>query len=411
MTAAQQGFLDILKACLQNEKPEDPKLDPEGWAELVRMAAIHSLLPYVLDAVFTLPSFSALDLKQKTAWRDKALEAVTRQVFQENEFLDLILSMQRKGLDPVVLKGAVCRALYPKPFLRPSVDEDLLIPPDQICAYHDVLCENGVLPDKPDADLRTTDEPSYHKPDSPTYIELHKYPFPSDSDAYGDCNRYFTHVFRDPGATVKTRIQDVDVLTLAPTEHVLFLMLHSYKHFLHSGFGIRQIMDLAVFTHAHQGEIRWEPILSALQELRCLRFAAAMYRISWRHLGFALPEPFQAIETDELPLLADVLQSGVHGAESLDRLHSSTITLSAVSGQKTGQGSAKGVFAATFLPLDAMKGKYPYLEKHPWLLPVAWGERIITYIGKRGKDHTDPAVSLKLGQERVALLRRYGIIE
>ncbi len=58
-----------------------------------------------------------------------------------------------------------------------------------------------------------------------------------------------------------------------------------------------------------------------------------------------------------------------------------------------------------------LEGKYPYLEKHPWLLPVAWGERIITYIGKRGKDHTDPAVSLKLGQERVALLRRYGIIE
>lgn len=412
MTEVQQAFLQILRSCLQNQTVEDPKLDAEQWRELIGLATVHSLLPYVLDAVFPLPSLSAVDREERGTWRDKTLERVTRQVYQENEFLDLILALQAEGLDPVVLKGAVCRSLYPKPFLRPSVDEDLLIPPEQVKLYHNLFVSHNILPDNKDADLDTVDEPSYHRPDSPTYIELHKYPFPTQSDAYGDCNRYFTHVFREPAARTKIRIQDVDVLTLAPTEHLLFLALHSYKHFLHSGFGIRHIMDLAVFARSFEGQIRWPELRKDVEELGCEKFVAAMFRVAERHLGFPVPEVFAEPDVNELPLLMDVLQSGVHGAASLDRLHSSTITLSAVSGQKTGKGKGEaGMLSAVFLPLDAMKGKYPYLKHRPWLLPVAWGQRVFTYLGNRGRDHTDPSVSVKLGQERLALLREYGILK
>ena len=42
---------------------------------------------------------------------------------------------------------------------------------------------------------------------------------------------------------VELRIRDVPILTLAPTDHLLFLLCHAYKHLLHGGIGIRQLCE------------------------------------------------------------------------------------------------------------------------------------------------------------------------
>jgi len=67
---------------------------------------------------------------------------------------------------------------------------------------------------------------------------------------------------------------------------------------------------------------------------------------------------------------------------------------------------------SVFPSMKYMSGKYAYLEKHPYLLPIAWGSRIVTY-GKSTRERKggDPAKSIRLGNERVALLKEYGIIE
>ncbi len=39
--------------------------------------------------------------------------------------------MRQNGLTPLIVKGIVCRDLYPNPDLRTSNDEDLYIPRDQ----------------------------------------------------------------------------------------------------------------------------------------------------------------------------------------------------------------------------------------------------------------------------------------
>ena len=40
--------------------------------------------------------------------------------------------MRQNGLTPLIVKGIVCRDLYPNPDLRTSNDEDLYIPRDQL---------------------------------------------------------------------------------------------------------------------------------------------------------------------------------------------------------------------------------------------------------------------------------------
>ena len=145
MTKFETALLHLLRAALHSEIPNDPKLDPEEWGALLKRAETHKLLPIILDAAIRLPSCRA-SLAQglpaweqnashdpdegRSDWRSSVFAQVNRQVVQENEFLNLILALRERGLEPLVVKSAVCRKLYPKPLLRPSVDDDLLIPPE-----------------------------------------------------------------------------------------------------------------------------------------------------------------------------------------------------------------------------------------------------------------------------------------
>ena len=157
-------------------------------------------------------------------------------------------------------EGIVCRSLYPIPFLRPSVDEDIFVPAEDTEKYHEFLLSEGLFADE--ADL-TADERkkmyefSYHRENSPTYLELHTNLFDPNSKVFGKLNDLFEGMI---GRTVRIQVEDVSVRTLAPTDHLLFLILHAYKHFLYSGIGIRPICDIGLFAECYACEIDWQGI-------------------------------------------------------------------------------------------------------------------------------------------------------
>ena len=463
MTKTETAFLYILRAVLHEEKPADPGLTGEEWAALLRLAEAHKLLPLILDAACGLPSYrntaapvrtvaarpeslpiegkasaqptdelaerqpaaSAQQNKPETpyqaarrkdgarssappAWKEMALEQVARQAIQENEFLNLILALQARGLEPVVMKGCVCRALWPKPLLRPSVDDDLLIPDDQAAAYHTALLAFGMTADEPDVDLDKAWELSYHKPNSPLYIELHKRLFDPESDTFLNFNAPFKGAL---DRAVPVQIQDVTLKTLAPTDHLLFLILHAFKHFLFSGFGLRIVADVCLYARQYTEEIDFGKISGICAELRCDRFTAALFRIGEKYLGVSKPMAFALPDVDESALLEDVLAAGLVGAD-IDRLHSANITLGAVADENQGKTRSGGLAKTLFPSAKKLSGRYPYLETKPWLLPVAWASRVGTYFKERGKyGEQSPAASLRIGKERVELLKTYGVIE
>ena len=67
---------------------------------------------------------------------------------------------------------------------------------------------------------------------------------------------------------------------------------------------------------------------------------------------------------------------------------------------------------ALFPPAGSLKNRYRWLQKNPWLLPVAWGLRIATYL-KGAVTRTDSSASdvMRTGSRRVELLRFYDIID
>lgn len=323
------------------------------------------------------------------------------QTMRASEFAGLYQRLRAAGLHPVVVKGQLCSRLYPQTDHRISADDDLLIPDGEFMACHEQLLANGLTTDTPADELPTVDEVSYTKDGSPLYIELHRHLFDSAEDAHDKLNHFFTDI---------NPVEMDGFLAMLPHEHLLYLLLHAYKHFVRSGIGLRQFCDIGLWARAYHAEIDWQLLHDQCESVHAATFAAAAFRIAGEYLGigFDLPAPWSDA-VDAEPLLHDSLCGGVYGTNDLTRLHSSTVTLNAVKSSRKGRKST--ILRTIFSEKTYLESRYPYLKKRPYLLPVAWVQRLAHYAGEKqsGAD-SSASGSIKLARERIELMKRYGIM-
>ncbi len=409
MDGTHAYFLHLMGCALSGGPPEAPSgLTMEQWDSLFRLAQAHHVLPLVFEAACRLPELKNTPLM--AGLKRQVIRQVLVQTQKTAEFHKVLEALRSAGATPLVVKGILCRSLYPLPDHRSSSDEDVLIPPEQSALCHAVLTRMGLQGDGGDASY----EVPYRQENGPLYIELHRYLFPPESDSYGDLNRFFRDV-RD--RAIEETVDGFPVPTLGYTDHLFFLICHAYKHFLHSGFGIRQVCDIVLFANTHGSRVDWELLLKNCREIRAHLFTVAMFRIGERFLTFdplraCYPSVWSDLRVDEAPMLTDLLDAGVYGDATMSRKHSSNITLDAVAARNRGSGQGHALAASLFPPAKKLEGRYPYLKDRPYLLPAAWASRMGTYLlESRNRKGNSASEALSIGKERLELLRIYEIIK
>ncbi|WP_277258123.1 nucleotidyltransferase domain-containing protein [Merdimonas faecis] len=388
-------------------------LDAEEWAEFFRLSQHHQILPMVYDAVYSCPAFRTCPEGLMQTVKGQVIRQVMMQSRKTGEFLQLYQKLAEAGLTPLVVKGLVCRSLYREPDYRASGDEDILIPAEQFPECSRIFAENQMLPAEPDKDPEKEGEVPYYKAGGALHIELHKELFSSESDAYGSLNDFFKDAFV---RKIQKEIQGIPVYTLCHTDHLLYLILHAFKHFLHSGFGIRQVCDIVIYAGVYGKEIDWEAVLEKCRSIHADVFAAALFDIGEKYMEFdpgkaGYPDSWSQLKTDGTELLEDILEGGVFGDSSMSRKHSSNITLQAVSESKRGKKAKASVLQSLFPDRRYMERNYSYLKKHRFLLPVAYLSRIGKYLKETRQSKGNYAkASIEIGSRRVDLLKKYKII-
>ena len=412
MDTLRQHFLNILKNALVGQPlKEMPVLAMEQWEHMAQLAAHHKLTPLFYDTIRGLPQLEGTEFL--ACLRMSSRQQIVLQTQKSYEFLKLYGALLHAGVTPLVVKGIVCRSLYPQPDHRPSSDEDLLIEPHQFRLCHEVFGRCGLHTEVTSDRLESDYEIPYHSKNGPLFVELHRSLFPPESEAYGQMNDFFTDAFLN---ATQVMVDGVAVATLAPTDHLFYLIVHALKHFLHSGFGIRQICDIVLYANTYGEQVDWGKLLEQCVTIRAEYFAAAIFRIGRNYLVFdaekaGYPACWADLPVEEENLLQDVLDGGVYGSASKSRQHSSNITLEAAAAGKQERKTGKPLLGTLFPPVRRLKGRYPWLEKKPWLLPVAWVDRIVRYgLETRRTSGNTAEEALKIGYERIELLKQYGII-
>lgn len=373
-------FIDILRSAMtQTSCDMIEGLSTQDWEKIYDISQKQQLAPMIYQQIFSNESFQNSDPGFQQFWKGDTIDQAGNQARKSILFLMLFDKMRQNGLTPLIVKGIVCRDLYPNPDLRTSNDEDLYIPRDQFGKMDEFLQAEG---------------------------------FMREDGAYGHFNQLFEDAF---DTCMETDIQGSKVLTLNPKQHFLYLVCHSLKHFLHSGFGVRQVCDLLYFAKKYHDQLDFHEIRNIMKEYHMDSFAMNVLDIgvcylgfTWEELGLSKPSD---IEIDCTALLDDMLDGGIFGQNDMNRVHSANITLNAAENESV--NAASGILASLFPEKEYIKTNYPYSRNYPFLLPVAYLHRIFKYLTHRNTDaiNTGEKSSAQIGMERVKLLEKYKIVE
>lgn len=391
LSLVQQSFLHIVACFLQQDNRDEGLAafravrDAGEIKQLFYLAASHKLSAAVFETLrLIVPAEELAEIAGYNSWKMTAIREVLAQSGRTEAFLAVYKKLLEAGIKTLVVKGIVCRSLYEKPDYRISADEDLLVKPEDAQKLDALLVSNGFVREDIDFD-RLPYEVGYRNHAKGLYLEIHFTLFEPDSALFGRLNSYFADAFEQ---AVTVSADGCDVWSLDYTRHFLYLVFHSYKHFLYSGFGIRQVCDIKKMAEQWQDRIDWSYIRRVLKQLHMEPFYQAVMDLD---------------KEKHQELVCDILAAGIYGSSSRERVHSANITLAAAAGKNPlGQ--------SLFPDRSYMEKQYPFVRKSVLFLPVAWGMRVVNYLTKR-EHHGSPGGSISIAENRIRLLQQYGLLQ
>lgn len=402
-------FLSLLKSSLKNEKYDGEKIDFEDLVYIYKMSEIHHVVPMIYNAAYNEDFFKECDANFQAMFKSSAFRYIFSQIQRTNHFLEVYKKLSEKNIKILVFKGIIFRNMYNNPDDRISSDEDILIKKEDYEKVKEFFLSEGF------EFIDKGEECAYFSKSTGLCIEVSTSLFSHESKAYGHLNKLFEDVFEK---SIKINIDKIDILTLSHEQHLIYIVFHNMKHFLTGGFGIRQVADFSKYIETYGEYINWEKFWSDLKDLNYDTFALNLIEISLKYLGFnddKITYPDNITSFDELKnsqkyyinsesLINDILDAGVFGASTMDRKHTALMTLDAVEDKKKSNR-----LKAVFPNVNYLKDNYTYLQKYPILLPVAWGQRILSYLKK---NKTGSYINtMELGKQRIELLKEYKIIK
>lgn len=386
-----QVFLKAVSAGLQRKIIEDPLLSTEEWHSLMDLSAKHALLPLVFESVYPL-----LPEELEHAYRIVSISLISSQARRTDLFLRLYQKFQKEGIEPLVIKGIVCRDTYNLSDWRVSSDEDVYIPQSEFPHFHELMGHIGFQSSPPN--YRSAHEAVYTG--GGIIIEGHWELFPQESRQWEQMNVMATDIMK------RARHMDIDsvkILTPDSTDHLIYLIMHAMKHFSLAGVGIRQICDIAMWSKKY--EVDWQRVKETTDLFGATYFTEAIIDAANRYFDMPIPEGWTVI--DSTNLIKDSLAGGTFGHSSADRLHSAYITATS----KENTTRLGSILRAAFPNRKVMEINYHCVSKSLLLLPAAWLVRLVRYAGSVIKKNESPIHSVEIGRSRLKLLKEYGVLQ
>ncbi len=346
MKETDRLLLQIIRAgLLETEIPDECRssLDDDTVKDVCRRAQEHGVLPMAADTILRCRAADNPVIEENL--RRTLMSSVRRTETMTAEGKALGRVFEEEGIDHIFLKGCVLRSLYPRDYMRSSVDVDVLVRGEdrmRACAVLEKRMGYRFI--------QNTAHDSVFFTESGVNIELH-FTLLEEGKANGSARvleNVWDHAVRSGGHAM---IMNDDMF-------YLYFIVHMAKHFEESGIGIRFFTDLWLLTNRCEYDrgarerLLTECSLS-LFEKRCLDLS---------EFWFSGAAPGEGTEE-----FADFVISGGVFGDGEKKI---------VFGQMKKGGRIKYYLSRLFLPVKNMKAIYPVLQKHAWLLPFMYVRRM-----------------------------------
>ncbi len=302
---------------------------------------------------------------------------------QKIEFnLSSLRKLSENGIKCAVLKGITIARLYAMPETRISSDMDILIDSKDEGKAVKILSDLGYECEersKYDHHMK-----AIHKTGGLLEVHVALHSAPTNDIILDDEIRYNEEFYR---------LED-GIYTLGIQDNLIYLSAHLIKHLVNDAAGVRQMMDLLLYMKEYKEEIDWKKYNALMEKLGYNTLIRVIKGIGVKFFGMEFEDAItEGHGMDEL--LEDCEIGGVFGHNEKERGRFYSIFTHRRSGKGTFTylfyrlfRSERSIFTMLFPSAEAIKERFPYVRKHPILLPAGWAHRFIQIFMKTaGKEN------------------------
>ena len=314
--------------------------------------------------------------KLEELWQiERAKDAV--QKYSIDEILD---AFEKDKIDCVPLKGIYMKEFYPDSSLRTMSDLDIFYRQGDEEKIEKVLVSKGYVFDH--------DGPHHDVYQRKPFMNVEMHHHLTDGDPVAE--KYYKDVW-----TTKVHLKKgyTSIYEFSWEDYYIYMLVHLAKHIKLGGSGIRSIIDIKIFLDKKKEELNWDYVKEELKKLHLSQFEYWMRQLSEVWFGTEKTTPLY----DELTEF--IVDSGTYG--TIKNYHASHVVELGGKNQNLSVGKIRSKLEIIFLPYEGMQEQYLYLEKFPFLLPVAWIQRIFRTIVWRKDKITSTLQSTNIEQDRL----------
>lgn len=354
----QLGFeATYLAACaLRGVAPQ--QTEPLDLEQLYRFCKFHSITSIVAMALEEIWKTQPGDPEAMGKWRQARDKAIRKNILLNAERERIMTHLEAIGCWHMPLKGSLLQFDYPVFGMRQMNDNDILFDEafqETIHAYMLSIGYEAASYGKGNHD-EYTKKPIYN-------IEMHKGLFMSSVSP--ELFEYYRDVRR-------LMIPDADKsfgYHMSENDFYIYLVAHAYKHYLYSGIGIRNLLDVYVYLSRHAHQLDFGYITGELR-----KFGAESFERDCRMLGQKLldnPDRTPSLTRQEQAVLDIYFSSGTFGTgqQAVDN------QLRAIQGGGF-FGKLRYLWGRLFPSVTYMIEMEPQLAHKRWMIPFAYIRRL-----------------------------------
>lgn len=338
--------LIYILSCVLNHKTPDPAR--------IRAMNLHNLL--ITAKKHMVSSLAAFGLEragvQDGAFVQARLKAIRRYVLVERDMHSVTRALEDSKIWYMPLKGSVLKEYYPAVGTREMSDIDILVDASRAGDVRRIMHSLGFSGDM----FNSAIDDDYHK-DPCSEFEMHKTLFGSE---HGESLMSYY-------ADVKARlIQDSPgkyAYHFSHEDMYVYMTAHERKHYETYGTGLRALVDTYIFLTRYSDSLDWGYIHGECETLGISDFERRNRELAQKVFCFG------ELSDSEREMLKYIILSGVHG-----------VTEHMIQNELKKYGKAKYFLYRIFIPMSAVKTRYPFFARHKILLPLLPVYRLVKRI-------------------------------
>jgi len=345
------------------------------------IAKKHNLVSIMAQAMEKLGFESDSDIWKR--WLKEKNQLIYKSVLMDVEREAIQDFFEKNNIWYMLLKGMVIRKYYPAPELREMADNDILFDNKYSKEVYEFMTARGYKSD----DYNKGYHDEYLKP--PAYnFEMHRQLVSSKErpkwyEYYKDVKSILikdTNENRETAANNESN-NTSNQFYFSDNDFYVYFIVHTYKHFLNSGMGLRTVLDVYLYVSNLQEKLDFDYIEEQLKKLDAYDFEQTFRSIAFKMFDENLEDRkwWDLFDVKEQEMLSYVLDAGTYGNLENSVVHKMGYTKGE---KKKTSDKARYIFRRLFPSMDTIEEFFPFFYSPvPFLKSVCDLYKIFAIVG------------------------------